>query len=89
MGKTVEYFCTECEREVDAEHVHIDYGFKAIHKYKSRKLYKRNKYNIVKNKHLCMCEGCFSNYAVLNIVNHPKHRITHFKEYANERGFDI
>lgn len=87
MGKTVEYFCTECEREVDAEHVHVDYGFKAIHKYKpTRKLYER-KERIITNKHLCICKGCFSNYAVLNIVNHPKDRITYFNEYAKERGF--
>ena len=57
------------------------------HKFKSKSLYKNIK--MVKNKHLCICEGCFQNYAILNIANHPKHRITHFKEYANERGFDI
>ena len=83
----IKYFCTECEREIEPRHVHMDYGFRRIHVYKpTRNLYRKRKC-IIRNKHLCMCEECFSNYAVLNIVNHPKDRITYFKEYANERGF--
>lgn len=41
---------------------------------------------IKKRKCLCICNDCFNNYAVLDINNHPRHRIEHFSEYAKERG---
>ena len=39
----------------------MDYGFVKWHKFKSKSLYKNIK--TVKNKHLCICEKCFQNYA--------------------------
>lgn len=42
---------------------------------------------IRKCKHFCICNDCFNNYAVLDINNHPRHRIEHFSEYAKERGY--
>lgn len=61
MDKIVEYFCTECEREIDSNHVHIDYGFVKKHKFNSKGLY--TKTICVKNKHLCICERCWNNFA--------------------------
>ena len=56
-----EYFCTECEKNIELKNVHMDYGFVKKHKFKSHKLYIKTK--CVKNKHLCICEKCFQNYA--------------------------
>lgn len=56
-----EYFCTECEKDIEPKNVHMDYGFVKWHKFKSKSLYKNIK--TVKNKHLCICEKCFQNYA--------------------------
>ena len=59
----VKYFCTECEREIESRHVHMDYGFRMIHVYKpTRNLYRKRKC-IIWNKHLCMCEKCWNNLA--------------------------
>lgn len=85
-----EYFCTECEKDIEIKNVHMDYGFVKKHKFKSHELKSHilyTKTKCVKNKHLCICNNCFKNYAVLDINNHPRHRIEHFAEYAHERGY--
>ena len=81
----IEYFCTECEKDVKPQNVHINYGFVKKYKFNSKGLYIKT--ICVKNKNLCMCKDCFQNYAVLNINNYPNHYKEHFAEYVHERGF--